>query len=140
MWRQRKTYNMIGNFLPKNFKRASRFWHSSEVTFIIMQIIIVHEKKDLVRPEIPESKFALVHFQPVVQGNGSRQICSLKQTQAYTVELNVDRNSLKNVWNNCLRRFSLVHEIHVTIKVGTHDRTSPCDYSLQQFAGTSRIV
>ena len=28
----------------------------------------------------------------------------------------------------------------VYIKVGTYDGTSPCDYSLQQVAGTSRIV
>ena len=27
-----------------------------------------------------------------------------------------------------------------TIKVGTHDGTSPCDKSLQQVAGTSPIV
>ena len=43
----------------------------------------------------------------------------------------------ENSMFTCRRPLGLIEE---NLKVGTHDGTSPCDWSLQQVAGTCRIV
>ena len=81
---------------------------------------------------------------------------SLKQKSIKCVALKIyylflflcklNKTSQKIITSNCelYCQFLLMNfcgqESSCNIKVGTHDGTSPCDYSLQQVGGTSRIV